>query len=57
MNDINGQFMAVRIYRRIFQDGTFNVSVVADAIDDAVRESRESGVPTSEWATYVHLGV
>jgi hypothetical protein len=57
MDDIDGPFMAERIYRRIFQDGTFNMSAVPDAVDDVVRELRESGVPASRWATYVHIGV
>jgi hypothetical protein len=57
MDDIDGPFMAERIYKRIFQDGTFNMSTVADAVDDAVRELRESGVPASRWATYIHFGV
>jgi hypothetical protein len=54
MNDIDGPFMAERIYKRIFRDGRLDMAAVPYAVNDAVRELRESGVPASRWATYVH---
>jgi hypothetical protein len=57
MDDIDGPFMADRIYRRIFHDGQLDLAAVAYAVDDAVRELRESGAPPVRWATYVHFGV
>jgi hypothetical protein len=57
MDDIDGPFMAERIYKRIFHDGRLDMGVVSYAVDDAVRELRESGVPANRWATYVHFGV
>jgi hypothetical protein len=57
MDDIDGPFMAKRIYSRIFRDGVLDMTAVPHAVDDAVRELRESGVPASRWATYVHFGV
>jgi hypothetical protein len=57
MDDIDGPFMAERIYKRIFRDGRLDMGVVSYAVDDAVRELRESGIPASRWATYVHFGV
>jgi hypothetical protein len=57
MNDIDGPFMAERIYRNIIRDGMLDMGAVPHAIDDAVRELRETGVPASRWATYVHVGV
>jgi hypothetical protein len=57
MNDIDGPFMAERIYRRIFRDGILDLSAVPYALDDAVQALRNSGVPADRWATYVHFGV
>jgi hypothetical protein len=57
MNDVDGPFMAEKIYSRIFKDGVLNMGLVPYALDDAVRELRESGAPASRWATYVHFGV
>lgn len=57
MDDIDGPFMAERIYQRIFKDGGLDLMAVPYAVDDAVRELRELGVPASRWATYVHIGL
>lgn len=57
MNDMDGPFMAERIYRRIFSNGKLDLGVVPLALDEAVRDLRESGVPASRWATYVHFGI
>jgi hypothetical protein len=57
MDDIDGPFMAERIYKRIFREGRLDMSAVPYAVDDAVRKLRASGVPAIRWATYVHLGV
>jgi hypothetical protein len=56
MNDIDGPFMAERVYRRIFGGGQLDLLAVPYALDDAVRELRQSGVAASRWATYVHIG-
>jgi hypothetical protein len=56
MQDIDGPFIAKRVYRTVFQSGRLDLSVVSFALHDAVRELRESGVPASRWATYVHVG-
>jgi hypothetical protein len=57
MDDIDGPFMAERVYKRIFRNGKLDMGAVPYSVDDAVRELRESGVPASRWATYVHFGV
>jgi hypothetical protein len=57
MDDMDGPFMAKRIYARIFKNGILNLDEVPFAVDDAVRQLRESGVAASRWATYVHFGV
>jgi hypothetical protein len=56
MNDLDGPFIAGRIYQSIFQEGKLDLSAVPHALDAAVRELRESGVHPSRWATYVHIG-
>jgi hypothetical protein len=57
MDDIDGPFMAERIYRRIFIHGVLNMAAVPYAVDEAIRELRDSGVSASRWATYVHFGI
>jgi hypothetical protein len=56
MNDLDGPFIAERVYRSSFQEGKLNLDAVPYALDAAVRELRESGVHPSRWATYVHIG-
>jgi hypothetical protein len=56
MNDIDGPFVAERIYSRVFQDGTLNLDVVPHALDVAIEELRQKGVSASRWATFVHIG-
>jgi hypothetical protein len=57
MDDLDGPFMAKRIYAQIFKEGQLDLDAVPFAVDDAVRQLRESGVAASRWATYVHYGV
>jgi hypothetical protein len=57
MNDMDGPFMAERIYRRVFRDGKLDLGAVPLALDDAVRDLRQLGLPASRWATYVHFGL
>jgi hypothetical protein len=56
MNDLDGPFVAQRVYKAIFREGKLDLSAVPYAVDAAVRELRESGVHPSRWATYVHIG-
>jgi hypothetical protein len=56
MNDLDGPFIAQRVYRTIFTNGKLDLRAVPYALDAAVRELRESGVHPSRWATYVHIG-
>jgi hypothetical protein len=57
MNDLDGPFIAERVYRDIFYQGKLNLGAVPHALDRAVNELREAGVHPSRWATYVHIGV
>lgn len=56
MQDVDGPFIAQRVYGRICKDGEIDYSAVPFALDEAVRELRESGVPASQWATFIHMG-
>jgi hypothetical protein len=56
MNDIDGPFVAERVYKRIFCNGMLDLSAVPYALDETVRELRQTGVSPSRWATYVHIG-
>jgi hypothetical protein len=56
MNDVDGPFIAERVYRAIFRDGKLDLNAVPYALDGAVRALRESGAHPSRWATYVHIG-
>jgi hypothetical protein len=56
MSDIDGPFVAERVYRTIFAKGYLDLTSVPRALQDAVRDLRESGAPASRWATYVHVG-
>jgi hypothetical protein len=56
MNDLDGPFVAQRIYRDIFRDGYLDLRAVPYALDAAVRDLQETGVHPSRWATYVHIG-
>jgi hypothetical protein len=56
MNDLDGPFVAERVYGAIFHEGKLDLDAVPYALDAAVRELRETGVHPSRWATYVHIG-
>jgi CHAT domain-containing protein len=56
MDDVDGPFIAERVYRAIFRDGKLDLNAVPHALDGAVKELRESGAHPSRWATYVHIG-
>jgi hypothetical protein len=56
MDDVDGPFVAERVYRAIFRDGKLDLNAVPYALDGAIRELRESGAQPSRWATYVHIG-
>lgn len=54
---MDGPFIAERICSKIFHKGVLDLSAVPFALDQAVQELRETGVPASRWATYVHFGI
>jgi hypothetical protein len=56
MDDLDGPFIAERVYQAIFREGKLDLNAVPYALDAAVQELREAGVHPSRWATYVHIG-
>jgi CHAT domain-containing protein len=56
MDNLDGPFVAERVYRAAFRDGKLDLGAVPYALDAAVRELRETGADPSRWATYVHIG-
>jgi hypothetical protein len=56
MNDVDGPFVAKRVYSNIFRGEQLNLAAIPYALDDAVTALRKSGVSASRWATYVHVG-
>jgi hypothetical protein len=56
MNDLDGPFIAQRVYKAIFRHGRLDLDSVPHTLDAAVRELRETGAHPSRWSTYVHIG-
>jgi hypothetical protein len=56
MDDVDGPFIAERVYQAIFRNGKLDLNTVPYALDAAVRQLRETGTHPSRWATYVHIG-
>jgi hypothetical protein len=56
MNDMDGPTVARLVYKKIFEKETFDLDDIPFALDAAVRELRNQGVPPSRWATFVHIG-
>lgn len=59
MDDIDGPVVVGEVYKQLFSegDGFLDLAAVPYAIDTAVQALREKKVPTSRWATYVHIGI
>jgi hypothetical protein len=56
MNDIDGPFVTLKVYKCLFENETLDPSAIPYALDDAVKELRLQGVTPSRWATYIHMG-
>jgi hypothetical protein len=56
MNDIDGPFVALKVYKCLFENEMLDSNAIPYALDDAVKELRLQGVSPSRWATYVHIG-
>jgi hypothetical protein len=61
MGDLEGPIIAESIYSALFDDASatehIDPEVIPYALDDAVQKLRNSGLDSSFWATYVHIGI
>jgi hypothetical protein len=55
MNDADGPIITTLFYKQLFQNSVINVDDVPRALDRAVKELRDAGVPPERWATFVHI--
>jgi hypothetical protein len=56
MNDGDGPAIATTVYRELYKGDVLDLDAVPFALDTAVCKMRESGVPPSRWAPYIHMG-
>jgi hypothetical protein len=56
MGDVDGPAVAEGVYREILSRKEITLDDIPYALDAAVRRLRDSGVPASRWATFIHLG-
>jgi tagatose-1,6-bisphosphate aldolase non-catalytic subunit AgaZ/GatZ len=57
MGDQDGPVLTRTIYEALFAKEAIDADVVPYALDRAVRELRNRGVPPERWATFVHMGI
>jgi hypothetical protein len=57
MGDQDGPILTKTIYEALFAKEVIDADVVPYALDQAVRELRNRGVPPERWATFVHMGI
>jgi hypothetical protein len=59
MGDIDGPRFANRFYKELFSgfDQLLDVQSIPYAVDAAVQELRQMGLPPSRWAPYIYLGI
>jgi hypothetical protein len=56
IRDDDGPVIARSFYENLFQHDVIDADTIAYALDDAVRQLRESGVEPERWAPFVHMG-
>ena len=56
MGDEDGPFVAEIVYRELMKGDTLDCDSVPYALDDAVQQLRQQGVPPYRWATFIHMG-
>lgn len=59
MYDLDGPLIAKHVYASLFKNGHLitDPDVIPLALDAAVQDIRQSGIPAVRWATYVHIGI
>jgi hypothetical protein len=56
MNDHDGPDIAQAFYEKLFEGQTIDVDAIPRALDAAVKQLRDVGVPPERWATFMHVG-
>jgi hypothetical protein len=56
MDDEDGPDIARWFYEGLFARKTLDLNDIAYALDGAVTKLRESRVPPSRWAAFIHIG-
>jgi hypothetical protein len=56
MNDEDGPNVARWFYESLFTHKELDLDHIAYALDQAVTKLRETGVPASRWALFIHMG-
>jgi hypothetical protein len=56
MCDEDGPKVARHFYSSLFNGEQVSLDVIAYALDDAVQALRNSNVPASRWACFMHIG-
>jgi hypothetical protein len=56
MSDDDGPDIARWFYESLFAKENLDLDNIAYALDEAVTKLRETGVPASRWALFIHIG-
>lgn len=56
MNDADGPIVAAVFYKVLFPQSVIHLGDIPYALDRAVAELRQTGVPPERWASFIHMG-
>jgi hypothetical protein len=56
MHDADGPFIAEAVYRELCKGDVIDLREVPYALDAAVQELRNKGLPPRRWAPFIHMG-
>jgi hypothetical protein len=56
MNDKEGPKVARCVYQLLFEKEQLDLDDIPYALDEAICQLREEGLPASRWALFVHMG-
>jgi hypothetical protein len=56
MHDEDGLKLAQCFYEALFAKETLDLDDIAYALDEAIQDLRNQGVPAQRWALFIHMG-
>jgi hypothetical protein len=56
MHDEDGPKLARWFYEALFRQEALSLDDIAYALDEAVQDLRNQGVPAQRWALFMHMG-